>query len=125
MTLMVWMVWAFLFTFAQLCSESRQALAWLWARRPRLWVWHWGLGREGLGSWTVTHQPPRLSRIPKAHRATYVSPGGAWTLFIGWRSERRWGFVQPDGQVISWRVRAAQRGMPNSAFSGGQNAAKG
>lgn len=69
-------------------------------------------------------RPGRISRIPENHRITEVSPGGAWTLFIGWRSERKWGFIGSEGQVIPWRVRAAQRGLPTSAFSGGQNAPK-
>ncbi len=70
----------------------------------------------------ATHIPGRLSRIPENHHIVAVPTKGAWTLFIGWRSERKWGFIGEDGSVIPWKVRAQQRGMPMSAFSGGQNA---
>jgi hypothetical protein len=69
-------------------------------------------------------RPGRVSRIPDMHRIVELSPGGAWTLFIGWRSERPWGFIDETGRVIPWKERAKQRGLPARAFSGGQNAPK-
>lgn len=56
--------------------------------------------------------PGRFSRIPEQHRITYL--GGekpVWTLFIGWRSTHKWGFIAHDGAVISWRDRLVQRGI--------------
>lgn len=69
-----------------------------------------------------TRAPGRLSRIPEQHRIITVPEAGAWTLFIGWRSELPWGFVEPESQeLVGWRERAKMRGLPVSAFSGGQN----
>lgn len=56
--------------------------------------------------------PPRLNRIPLVHRIVELRGGRpCWTLFIGWRADRPWGFLQDNGRVIPWRVRSAQRGV--------------
>jgi hypothetical protein len=76
------------------------------------------------GSWDAVYSrvPGRFSRIPKQHRIVELPKDGAWTLFIGWRSEMPWGFVEPEsGEVVGWRERAKQRGLPTSASSGAQN----
>ncbi len=45
-------------------------------------------------------RPARFSRIPYAHRITYLSrPEGVWTLMIGWRRELPWGFLNADGTL--------------------------
>jgi hypothetical protein len=45
-------------------------------------------------------RPSLLSRIPYAHRITYLSrPEGVWTLMIGWRRELPWGFLNADGSL--------------------------
>lgn len=59
--------------------------------------------------------PPRFSRIPEQHRITYLYNGPVWTLFIGWRSDRPWGFIANDGAVIPWRARLLQRGIDPNA----------
>lgn len=68
--------------------------------------------------------PGRLSQIPEQHRIVYLNGNRpVWTLFVGWRSDRGWGFVNPQtGGVVKWQTRAKMRGLPMSAFSGGQNA---
>lgn len=66
-------------------------------------------------------RPGRFSRIPEEHRIIKLHGGkSVWTLFIGWRSDRPWGFVNPETrEVVGWRERAKQREMPLTAFSGG------
>lgn len=65
--------------------------------------------------------PGRFSRIPHQHRIVYLWDGKpVWTVFVGWRSDHGWGFVDPSsGEVIDWQTRARERGLPLSAFSGG------
>lgn len=53
----------------------------------------------------------RFNRIPNAHRIVALRAGGCWTLFIGWRADRPWGFVKPDGTVIPHQTRKAERGV--------------
>ena len=56
--------------------------------------------------------PGFFSRIPEQHRILIVPSGGALTLFIGWRSDRPWGFVNPEtGEVVDWKTRVKMRGM--------------
>lgn len=59
----------------------------------------------------VVRIPARLNRIPEVHRIAAVTPGGCWTLFIGWRAVRPWGFVEADGGIIPSNVRKADRGV--------------
>lgn len=90
----------------------------------KLWNWYEEEVPDPRFAWLgrVVRRPGRLSRVPDQHRIVTLPPGGAWTLFIGWRSDRPWGFVDPEsGEMVSWRTRATMRGMPDSAFSGGQN----
>jgi len=55
--------------------------------------------------------PPRWSRIPDVHRISQVTYGGVWTLFVGWRADQPWGFVEEDGVIIPHQERKAQRGI--------------
>jgi hypothetical protein len=61
-------------------------------------------------------RPGKLSRIPEFHRIVSLhtpEPGEpVTTLFIGWRSDRPWGFVNPDtGELVSWQDRVKMKGM--------------
>lgn len=95
-----------------------------WSLKLRRWYCEEVLTTEKPGA-VYSRVPRRLSRIPEQHRIVELPKGGAWTLFIGWRSELPWGFVEPEsGELVSWRERAKQRGMPLSAFSGSQNGDK-
>ncbi|OFV83050.1 MAG: hypothetical protein A2W26_07860 [Acidobacteria bacterium RBG_16_64_8] len=57
--------------------------------------------------------PGRFSRIPERHRIVELKDGKpVWTLFIGWSSDRPWGFIDPETQnVVDWKTRVQQRGM--------------
>lgn len=44
--------------------------------------------------------PPRFSRVPFAHTIIrLLRPEGVWTLFIGWRRDQPWGFINSDGSL--------------------------
>jgi hypothetical protein len=43
--------------------------------------------------------PSRFSRVPYAHRITWLYRRPVWTLFIGWRRDQPWGFINPDGSL--------------------------
>jgi hypothetical protein len=57
--------------------------------------------------------PGRFSRIPERHRIIELNEDKpVWTLFIGWRSDHPWGFIDPETQqVVDWETRVRQRGM--------------
>lgn len=63
----------------------------------------------------VANRPGLISRIPQYHRITEVPPGGCWTLFVGFNSRDKWGFLDTDGTLIPWRERLAQRGIDADA----------
>lgn len=73
--------------------------------------------------YNYTRLPGFVSRIPERHRIIELKDGKpVWTLFIGWRSDAPWGFIDPDtDSVVDWKTRSKQRGLPLTAFSGGQN----
>lgn len=60
-----------------------------------------------------TRVPGRVSRIPERHRIVKLQDDKpVWTLFIGWQSDRPWGFIDPANQsMVDWKTRVAQRGM--------------
>jgi hypothetical protein len=57
--------------------------------------------------------PPRFNRIPDIHRIVQLGLRGepCWTLFIGWRADQPWGFVDYNGEIIPAEVRRAERGV--------------
>ncbi len=56
--------------------------------------------------------PPRFHRIPFEHRITDLPEDKpVWTLFIGWKSSKNWGFVANDGAIIPSQVRKQHRGL--------------
>lgn len=95
-----------------------------WRKSWSLKLWNWYI--EELPSDTLLGEfsvPGRLSRIPEQHRIVFLNGNKpVWTLFVGWRSDRGWGFVNPQtGSVVKWQTRARMRGMRAEQFSGGQN----
>lgn len=61
-------------------------------------------------------RPGRVSRIPEFHRIiklhTRKPRQPVVTLFIGWRSDQPWGFLDPKtGELVSWGERVKQNGM--------------
>jgi hypothetical protein len=92
-----------------------------WRKSWSLKLHNWYV--EELPGFPMIRVPRRLSRIPDRHRIIFLHENKpVWTLFVGWRSDRPWGFVNPQtGGVVKWQTRAKMRGLPMSAFSGGQN----
>jgi hypothetical protein len=60
----------------------------------------------------LRHNTDRIAPVPERHRIITLADGKpVWTLFIGWKTTGRWGFVDPaTRQIMGWRQRLTQRG---------------